>query len=158
MSLAKDALKALRDKDMMLVTAESCTGGMIAAAITDIAGSSKSFDRGFVTYSNESKTDLIHVPAKTITEHGAVSEETAKAMADGALQAGSKAHVSIALTGIAGPDGGTTEKPVGLVYIAIGSLDDDTVVYKHNFKGDRGEIRDQAVTAAFNHLLKALGA
>ncbi|PZP54914.1 MAG: damage-inducible protein CinA [Micavibrio aeruginosavorus] len=156
MSLAKQAQKYLIEKSMMLVTAESCTGGMIAVAMTDIPGASKIFDRGFVTYSNESKIEQLDVPAKIIETYGAVSEETAKAMADGALQATSKAQISIAVTGVAGPDGGSPEKPVGLVYISIGSLDDDTLVFKHNFKGDRDEIRDQAVTSAFNHLIKAL--
>ena len=157
-SLAKQVQKLLIGKDMYLVTAESCTGGMIAVAMTDIAGSSKCFDRGFVSYSNEAKIEQLDVPASIIETHGAVSEETARAMADGALQATSKSQISVAVTGIAGPDGGTAEKPVGLVYISIGSLDDDTLVFKHNFKGDREEIRDQSVTAAFNHLIKVLSA
>ncbi len=143
---------------MMLVTAESCTGGMIASAITDISGSSQIFDRGFVTYSNEAKIEQLKVSPATLDKFGAVSEETAREMADGALQATSKSQVSIGVTGIAGPGGGSADKPVGLVYISIGSLDDDTLVFKHVFKGDRGEIRDQAVTAAFNHLLKVLSA
>jgi len=155
-SLAKQVQKLLLQKEMFLVTAESCTGGMIAVALTDLSGASKVFDRGFVTYSNDAKVEQLAVPAKTIESFGAVSEETAIAMADGALQATSKSQISVSVTGIAGPDGGTPEKPVGLVYIAVGSLDDDTVVYKHNFKGDREEIRDQAVTASFNHLIKAL--
>ena len=157
-SLAKQVQKLLIQKDMFLVTAESCTGGMIAVAMTDISGASKSFDRGFVTYSNEAKIEQLAVKAATLEKFGAVSEETAIAMADGALQATSKSQVSVAVTGIAGPDGGTAEKPVGLVYIAIGSLDDDTLVFKHNFKGDREEIRDQAVSAALGHLIKVLSA
>lgn len=155
-SLAKQVQKLLIEKDMFLVTAESCTGGMIAVALTDLPGASKVFDRAFVTYSNEAKIEQLDVPVKTIESFGAVSEQTAIAMADGALQATSKSQISIAVTGIAGPDGGTANKPVGLVYIAIGSLDDDTTVFKHNFKGDREEIRDQAVAASFNHLIKAL--
>lgn len=157
-SLAKDLHKLLQQKDMMLVTAESCTGGMIAALLTDIPGASKSFDRGFVTYSNEAKMEQLKVPAKTLEAHGAVSEQTAIDMAEGALQATSKAQISVSVTGVAGPDGGTPEKPVGLVYIAIASLDDDTVVFKHDFKGDREEIREQAVAAALTHLIKAVSA
>ena len=155
-SLAKQVQKLLAAKDMFLVTAESCTGGMIAVAMTEISGASKTFDRGFVTYSNDAKIEQLDVPAATIEKFGAVSEQTAMAMADGALQATSKSQISVAVTGIAGPEGGTAEKPVGLVYIAIGSLDDDTLVFKHIFKGDREEIRDQAVTSSFNHLIKVL--
>lgn len=153
---AKKLQKLLLEKQMFLVTAESCTGGMIASIMTEMPGSSRIFDRGFVTYSNEAKTEMLGVPSKTIETFGAVSKETAIAMADGALQATSKSQISVSVTGIAGPDGGSAEKPLGLVYIAIGSLDDDTVVFKHQFKGDREEVRDQAVAAALEHLIESI--
>lgn len=106
----------LIEKGWMLATAESCTGGMIAAACTDLAGSSQWFDRGFVTYSNEAKTEMLGVPAELIEKHGAVSEEVVRAMAEGAIRH-SRAQVSIAVTGIAGPGGGSAEKPVGTVWV-----------------------------------------
>jgi nicotinamide-nucleotide amidase len=110
-------VRSLREKGWKIATAESCTGGLVAAAITDVAGSSDVFDRGFVTYSNAAKTEMLGVPAELIAKHGAVSVEVAQAMADGALNH-SNADLAIAITGIAGPSGGTAEKPVGLVYFA----------------------------------------
>ena len=107
----------LRDERLMLATAESCTGGMVATAITDISGSSNWFERGFVTYSNLAKTEMIGVPAALIDQHGAVSEPVAKAMAEGALR-NSRAQVSVAITGVAGPAGGSDSKPVGTVSFA----------------------------------------
>lgn len=112
--LAIQAGIALADKSLMLATAESCTGGLVAAAITDVSGSSGWFERGFVTYSNEAKSTMLGVPAKLIRDHGAVSEEVARAMAEGALL-NSRAQVSLSITGVAGPNGGTPEKPVGMV-------------------------------------------
>lgn len=116
-TLASSVLQMCRDDGIMLAVAESCTGGMIAAALTDIAGSSDVFDRGFVTYSNEAKMDMLGVTAETLEEYGAVSQETAISMAEGALL-NSRASIAIAVTGIAGPDGGSDEKPVGTVWFA----------------------------------------
>jgi nicotinamide-nucleotide amidase len=114
---ARTVIEALRARHLKLATAESCTGGLVAAAITDIAGSSDVFDRGFVTYSNEAKTEMLGVPSDLIAKHGAVSREVAEAMALGAL-AHSRADIAISVTGIAGPLGGSSEKPVGLVHFA----------------------------------------
>ena len=116
--LAQQVLERCRAGKLMLATAESCTGGMIAAALTDIAGSSDVVERGFVTYSNEAKTEMLGVPADLIERVGAVSEEVAQAMAAGAL-AHAPVDLAIAVTGIAGPGGGSAEKPVGLVYLGI---------------------------------------
>ena len=115
--IALDLVNSLRSRGWMLASAESCTGGMIAAAVTDVPGSSDVFDRGFVTYSNAAKTDLLGVDADLIASQGAVSRDVAIAMAEGALRH-SKANVSIAVTGIAGPGGGSVGKPVGLVHFA----------------------------------------
>lgn len=142
---------ALKERGLMMATAESCTGGMIAAAMTDRAGSSGIFERGFVTYSNDSKMELLGVSAETIANHGAVSAETAKVMVWGALRY-SRAHVAVAATGIAGPSGGTQEKPIGLVYIGWGSRDSISV-QEHHFTGDRDSVRRQTVEAALRHLL-----
>lgn len=111
-------INALSTRGLMLVCAESCTGGLIASRITTIAGASKVFERGFITYSNAAKTEMLGVPEALITQHGAVSAEVAASMAEGALKA-SHAHISIAATGIAGPGGGSAHKPVGLVYLAV---------------------------------------
>jgi nicotinamide-nucleotide amidase len=119
MALAVDLLSACRERGELIVTAESCTGGLLAATLTAIPGSSDVFDRGFVTYSNASKSEMLGVPYWLIERHGAVSEDVARAMAGGALTH-SHANLAVAVTGIAGPDGGTPEKPVGLVYFAAG--------------------------------------
>ncbi|WP_152048208.1 CinA family protein [Aureimonas psammosilenae] len=118
--LASRLVALLIERKLVIATAESCTGGMIAAALTDIPGSSAILDRGFVTYSNAAKTEMIGVPADLILRHGAVSAEVAVAMAEGAL-ACSKADLAVAVTGVAGPGGGSTEKPVGLVHFGIAS-------------------------------------
>jgi nicotinamide-nucleotide amidase len=110
-------VRSLREKGWKIATAESCTGGLVAAAITDVAGSSDVFDRGFVTYSNAAKTEMLGVPAEMIAKHGAVGEAVARSMAEGVLK-NSKADISVAVTGIAGPSGGSAEKPVGLVHFA----------------------------------------
>lgn len=141
----------LRACKLKLSTAESCTGGMISAAFTDLSGSSDIFDRGFVTYSNEAKMDMLGVSPATLEKFGAVSEETATEMCRGAL-ANSLADVSIAVTGIAGPSGGTAEKPLGLVYIGIANKD-GTSIFKHIFTGDRHSVRQQTVEAALTHLI-----
>ena len=121
-SEAADLLAALRARKLTLVTAESCTGGLIAAALTEVPGSSDVFERGFVTYSNAAKTEELGVPAALIARFGAVSQQVALAMAEGAL-AHSHAAVSVAVTGVAGPGGGSAEKPVGLVYLAAARAD-----------------------------------
>ncbi len=115
---ARAVLDAARRRGLRVAAAESCTGGLIAAALTSIPGSSGVFERGFVTYSNEAKAEMLGVPAVLIAAHGAVSEEVALAMAEGALEH-SRADIAIAVTGIAGPDGGSAEKPVGLVHLAV---------------------------------------
>jgi nicotinamide-nucleotide amidase len=134
--LAEDFLKACKAAGVMAATAESCTGGMIAAAITDIAGSSSVLDRGFVTYSNEAKMEMLGVSAETLQTHGAVSEETALQMAAGAL-ARSRAGIALAVTGIAGPGGGTAQKPVGLVWFGVAVAGRAPVAQKRIFE-DRG--------------------
>lgn len=145
----------LLDRDMMLVTAESCTGGLIAKLMTDIAGSSAVFERAFVTYSNEAKTEMIGVDEKLIAEYGAVSEHVAKAMADGALK-NSRAQIALACTGIAGPSGGSKEKPVGLVYIAVALEGQDTAAFEHVFEGDREAVRMQTAELAMRYALAYL--
>jgi nicotinamide-nucleotide amidase len=144
----------LRDGRLMLATAESCTGGMVACAITDISGSSGWFERGFVTYSNQAKSEMIGVPAELIEKHGAVSEPVARAMAEGAL-ANSRAQVSLSITGVAGPGGGTPEKPVGMVSFGWSNRL-HTSVETLVFKGDREQIRVQAATHALRGLLALL--
>lgn len=143
----------LKGLGLMLATAESCTGGMIAAAMTDRAGSSVVFERGFVTYSNAAKTELLGVPKDMLTKHGAVSAQVATAMVKGAI-AHSRAELAVAVTGIAGPDGDTAEKPVGLVYIGYGDKAGVIEVAEHRFNGSRAEIRRQTAEAAFKHLIK----
>lgn len=146
---ASKLLDELRAQGLMLTAAESCTGGLISAFLTDIPGSSDVFERGFVTYSNDAKTQMLGVLPDMIETHGAVSEEVACAMASGAL-AHSKADISIAVTGIAGPGGGSEDKPVGLVYIAAmrrgGSVD-----HKQCAFGDigRSKVRERTVAEAF---------
>jgi len=154
-SLVEGVSLLLLSKQKKLVTAESCTGGLIAAAITDRAGSSAVFDRGFVTYSNESKMDMLDVQAQTIQNYGAVSEQTARVMALGALQK-SLADVAVSVTGIAGPTGGTAEKPVGLVYMGVGMRGQNIVVTRHVFTGDRTAIRQQTVETALERLIEIL--
>lgn len=151
-------LEACRKAGVMLATAESCTGGMIAAALTDIAGSSDVVDRGFVTYSNDAKAEMIGVPADMIVTFGAVSKQVAIAMAEGAIRH-SRAGVSIAVTGIAGPGGGSPEKPVGLVHIASAVKDHPTMHLECRF-GDQGRaaIRHATVITALELVLSALKA
>jgi nicotinamide-nucleotide amidase len=148
---------ALKQRGWMLATAESCTGGMIAAACTDLAGSSEWFERGFVTYSNEAKTELLGVDAGLIARHGAVSEEVARAMAEGALTH-SRARLSVAVTGIAGPGGGSAAKPVGTVWMGIAVRDQDVRTSLLQLKGNRAAIRSQTVAQALRSLLDTLDA
>jgi len=138
----------------MLATAESCTGGLIAAACTDLAGSSVWFERGFVTYSNAAKTELLSVDAALIECHGAVSEPVARAMAGGAL-AHSRAQVAVAVTGVAGPGGGSPEKPVGTVWFGWATAAGITSEVQH-FGGDRAAIRQATVRHALTRLLQQL--
>lgn len=130
-----------------LVTAESCTGGGLAQTLTDIAGCSTWFDRGFITYSNLSKTEMLGIDAEIIQQYGAVSYEVASLMASGALKH-SHADYAIAITGIAGPTGGSNEKPVGTVYIAVQKQQSEAMVHLEHFNGDRAEIRAQAILKA----------
>jgi nicotinamide-nucleotide amidase len=140
----------------MIATAESCTGGLIAAALTDIAGSSDVVDRGFVTYSNEAKNEMIGVPMELINQVGAVSKEVAIAMAEGALN-NSRAGISIAVTGIAGPGGGSAEKPVGLVHIASARKGFATLHKECRFgEKSREDIRHETVLSALALVLEAL--
>lgn len=136
----------------IFATAESCTGGLISAYITDVSGSSAYFDRGFVTYSNQSKMDLLSVRATTLDEFGAVSENTAKEMALGAL-ANSLADVAVAVTGIAGPTGGTVDKPVGTVCISVASKQHGAFVFTHHFTGNRTQVREATAKRALINLL-----
>jgi nicotinamide-nucleotide amidase len=141
----------LQDRGWMLATAESCTGGMIAARCTDLAGSSNWFERGFVTYSNEAKTELLAVDDALLQQYGAVSEVVARAMAFGAVRH-SRARVSVAVTGVAGPSGGSKDKPVGTVWFAFmvdGRLTSET----RHFPGDRAAVREATVTHALDGLL-----
>lgn len=155
-SLAKRVSDQLHLRKMVLASAESCTGGMICAAITDIPGSSEIFDRGFITYSNQAKTDLLGVYNTILETHGAVSEPTVKAMVAGALRQ-TPANIAVAVSGIAGPGGGTPDKPVGLVYIGVGLKDQTPQVFRHIFAGDRTAVRQQSVDAALTHILEILG-
>ena len=144
----------LERNNFKIATAESCTGGMIAAALTNIAGSSAYFERGFVTYSNEAKIELLDVNTVTIQAFGAVSEQCARLMARGAY-AHSLADIAISVTGIAGPDGGSDDKPVGLVYIGLATAD-HAEVHCHVFKGDRASVREQTTEAAVSHAVDYL--
>ena len=154
--LVEQLSEKLRAKKWKLVTAESCTGGMIATAITDKAGSSDVFDRGFVTYSNQAKIDNLGVDEATLQKHGAVSQETAIEMAKGALE-NSQANVSVSVTGIAGPGGGTPQKPVGLVYIGYGLKGGVVQAKAFNFSGqNREEVRLNTTRAALQELLSIL--
>lgn len=149
-NLEESVVKLLEEKELTISTAESCTGGLLAGRIINVPGVSEVFREGFVTYTNQSKRKNLNVGQDTLRRHGAVSSQTAKEMALGAvLSSGSK--TALAVTGIAGPDGGTEAKPVGLVYIAC-YLEGDVDVEKHIFSGDRMRIREQSVTAALDLL------
>jgi nicotinamide-nucleotide amidase len=145
---AANLLTLLRRRGWMFASAESCTGGLIAAALTHIPGSSDVVDRGFVTYSNEAKTEMLGVPAEWIAAHGAVSEAVARAMAEGAI-AQSRAHITVSVTGIAGPGGGSVEKPVGLVWFGCAVRGGRTIAVRQVFGGKRPEVRAAAVGFAF---------
>lgn len=151
---ARSALESCRRAGVRVCTAESCTGGLVAAALTAVPGSSDVVERGFVTYSNDAKQELLGVPSDLLAAHGAVSEPVARAMAEGALRR-SRAQVAVAITGIAGPGGGTPEKPVGLVYLATAAAGRPTQAHRLHFPGDRDAIRDATAVHAL-HLLASL--
>ena len=147
--------QALRARGLKLATAESCTGGLIAAACTAVPGSSEWFERGFVTYSNEAKAGSLGVDAQLIAAHGAVSREVALAMADGALaQVNAHAQVAVAVTGIAGPGGGSSDKPVGTVWLATAREGERTLAELLQLHGDRTAIREQTVHHALQRLIE----
>lgn len=156
-TLAQQIITAATERGLMVATAESCTGGLVAGALTAIAGSSTVVDRGFVTYSNEAKSDLVAVSADLIQAHGAVSEPVARAMAEGAV-ARSRAQVSVAVTGIAGPGGGSDDKPVGLVHFAAAGPA-GVIHVEHRF-GDIGReaVRLESVRVALGLLRDRIGA
>lgn len=157
LELVHDLGDLLTTRHAKLVTAESCTGGAVAQACTAVSGSSDWFERGFVTYSNLAKRELLDVKAHALARYGAVSEQVARAMAEGALKF-SAAQCALAVTGIAGPTGGTPQKPVGTVWFAWAQKKRDTVTAQQLFKGGREAVRQQAVLAALEGLLAYLAA
>jgi len=159
--LAENIIDKARQKTVMIALAESCTGGMIAAALTDVSGSSAALDRGFVTYSNQAKIDILGVSNATLEQYGAVSEQTARAMVDGTLIAAPMAGLALSVTGIAGPggggpNGGGQDKPVGLVHFACQRRDAPQTHAMHIFSGDRHMVRQQAVRTALMMIADAL--
>jgi nicotinamide-nucleotide amidase len=159
-SLVSDGARLLdecRQAGVRIATAESCTGGLIAAALTAIAGSSDVVERGFVTYSNEAKAELLGVAAALIERHGAVSDAVALAMAEGAL-ARARADIAVSVTGIAGPGGATATKPVGLVHLACARRGRTTLLDQRVFSGDRAAVREQSVALAFALIRRQLTA
>ncbi len=154
-ALAREVGYSLKQHGLMLATAESCTGGWVAQVVTSVAGSSEWFDRGLITYTNVSKRELLGVKTATLARFGAVSEQTAREMAEGALKH-SHAQVALAVTGIAGPTGGTPERPVGTVCFAWAGKKRDTKSAKHHFTGDRETVRRQSVATALQGMLDFL--
>ncbi len=154
-ALAHKIAEAARAADAALVTAESCTGGWVSQVLTSVAGSSAWFERGFVTYSNASKQELLGVSSQTLARHGAVSEQTAREMARGALER-SRGSVALAITGVAGPGGGTPEKPVGTVCFAWAQRDGADRSETRRFDGAREDVRRQSVVHALEGVLKYL--
>ncbi len=151
---AEGVLEGFRRKKLKLAIAESCTGGLLSMLLTEVPGSSDVFERGFITYSNASKTDMLGVSAPLIRKHGAVSREVVEAMARGAI-AHSKADVAIAITGVAGP-GASENKPAGMVHMAIAAKNDETVFWQEfRFDGDRTTVRSKAASNALSQLRKA---
>ena len=157
LDLAKEVLAAAKKAKKRIATAESCTGGLIASCLTAIPGSSSVVDSGFITYSNESKSSVLGVPRELVEDHGAVSDVVASAMAEGAL-AQTGVDMAVSVTGIAGPDGGSKEKPVGLVYMALAQTGADALVKRYIFAGTRTDVRRAAVGAALELLLSSLKA
>ena len=154
-TLATQVGAALKAHGLMLTTAESCTGGGVASALTDIGGSSAWFERGFVTYSNEAKCDMLGVAQEMLARHGAVSEAVVREMVAGALQY-SKSQMALAVSGVAGPDGGSAEKPVGTVWFAWGIKSGACEARLHRLPGSRTEVRVQAVRIALQGVLEML--
>jgi nicotinamide-nucleotide amidase len=150
--LALELGHCLKKRGLTLVTAESCTGGGLAYFITEIPGSSEWFEQGFVTYSNYSKETLLNVKKETLKQHGAVSQQVAREMAEGAL-ANSQAGVAIAITGIAGPGGGTVEKPAGTVWFGVSGAGSNTITEIQHFTGDRHAVREQAILFGIQKLI-----
>lgn len=153
-TLLSQIAEALRARNQTLATAESCTGGLVGAALTSLPGSSAWYLGGIVAYSNSLKTGLLGVSPEILAARGAVSPETAQAMAEGARK-NCRSDFAVSLTGLAGPGGGTPEKPVGLVYIAV-AAPRGTATFKHHFSGSRAKIRSAAVETALRHLLAAV--
>lgn len=149
--ILKKVSKKLHQKNLLLVSAESCTGGLLAKQITDLSGSSAIFDRGFITYSNDSKQDMLKVQKNTIDGYGAVSEAVVLEMAQGALNH-SNANISVAISGVAGPDGGTKEKPVGMVCFGFQQKGKSPISITKIFNGDRDKIRNSAVEYALQEI------
>ena len=151
---AAEMIDTCREAGLMVATVESCTGGLVSACITAVSGSSDVLDRGFVTYSNEAKNELVGVPLDLIDAHGAVSAEVAKAMAEGGVK-NSNARIAVSITGVAGPGGGTETKPVGLVHFACACEGRETVLYHEVFSGDRNAVREASVMQALRMLTTA---
>jgi len=153
--LAGEVAALLTEQKLTLAVAESCTGGGLCQALTDIPGSSNWFDRGFISYSNQAKIDMLKVSPALLEQNGAVSFEAARAMVEG-VHEHSQAELAIAITGIAGPDGGTAEKPVGTVFFGIGQKGQAVKIDKRRFKGGREEVRARSVEFVLKALLKTL--
>ncbi len=154
-NLVERLTELLKEKNITLTTAESCTGGLLATALTHQPGASNVFDRGFITYSNQSKMDMLDIPEVPMSSFGAVSAEIAEAMAKGALK-NSNAGLSVSITGVAGPDGGTEKKPVGLVYFGYALKGGSSGSVEYRFEGTRTAIQQAAVTTALKHLITVL--
>lgn len=154
-TLSEQLGQLLKEKGHVLALAESCTGGLASAAITEIAGSSSWFDRGFITYSNTAKQQMVNVSPETLTQYGAVSEETATEMAIGALN-NSQADITGSITGIAGPSGGSINKPIGTVCFAFALKNGLLITTTQHFSGDRQQIRHQSVVYLFNGLMDVM--
>ncbi len=154
-ALAEKIGAALKQRGWMLASAESCTGGWVGEVVTSVPGSSHWYDRGFITYTNEAKQEMLGVSAKTLAEFGAVSEQTVREMAAGALKH-SQAHITLAISGVAGPGGGTPNKPQGTVCIAWATRSGAGLSQIFHFQGDRTEVRRQAVVAALQGVLQMI--
>lgn len=155
-ALAGEVAALLTEQKLTLAVAESCTGGALCQALTDIPGSSNWFDRGFITYSNQAKVEMLGVSSTLLEQYGAVSFEAARAMVEG-VHGRSNAELAIAITGIAGPGGGTAQKPVGTVFFGIGQKGQAVKIDKRRFKGEREEVRQRSVEFVLKALLKSLG-
>jgi nicotinamide-nucleotide amidase len=151
--LARQVITTCKQHQLRLATAESCTGGLIAGCLTAVSGASDVLQHGFVTYANEAKVNLLGVPMALLDEHGAVSEPVARAMARGAI-VNDDADIAVSVTGIAGPSGGSDEKPVGLVHISVARKGFDTLHERHIFDGDRDAVRMQTIEAALKLLIR----